>query len=65
MTQGTYNPNTQHGAINPNVIPGAYNPNTQQAAINPNGVPGTNDYNTQAGTYDTQPQPYPANIQGE
>ena len=65
MTQGTYNPNTQQGAINPNVVQGAYDPNTQQGTANPNAVPRTNDYNTQASGYDTQPQPYPANIQGE
>lgn len=65
MTQGTYNPNTQQRTINPNVVPGTYDPNAQPVTNNPNAVSGTNDYNTQAGTYDTQPQPYPANIQGE
>ena len=49
----------------PAMTQGTYNPNTQQGAINPNAAPATNDYNTQAGTYDTQPQPYTANIQGE
>ena len=38
---------------------------TVELTNNPNAVPGTNDYNTQASAYDTQPQPYPANIQGE
>ena len=65
MTQGTYNPNTQQGAINPNVVQGAYDPKAEPVTNNPNAVPGTNDYNTQASAYDTQPQPYPANIQGE
>ena len=65
MTQGTYNPNTQQGTANPNLVTGTYDPNAQPVTNNPNAVPGTNDYNTRAGTYDTQPQPYPANIQGE
>ena len=65
MTQGTYNPNTQQAAINPNFVPGTYDPNAQPVINNPNAVPGTKDYTTQAGTYDTQPQQYPANIQGE
>jgi hypothetical protein len=65
ITQGAYNPNTQQRVINPNVVPGTYDPNTQPVTNNPNVVPGTNYYNTQPGTYDTQPQPYPANIQGE
>ncbi|MGZ6279453.1 MAG: hypothetical protein ACXWPS_13840 [Ktedonobacteraceae bacterium] len=65
MTQGNYIANTQQRTINPNVVPGTYDPNAQPVTNNPNTVSGTNDYNTQPGTYDTQPQPYPANIQGE
>ncbi|MGZ3622201.1 MAG: hypothetical protein ACXVCM_09795 [Ktedonobacteraceae bacterium] len=65
MTQGNYIANTQQRTINPNVVPGTYDPNAQPVTNNPNTVSGTNDYNTQPGTYDTQPQPYSANIQGE
>lgn len=65
VAPGAYDPTTQQGTANPNIVSGTYDPNAQPVTNNPNAVPGTNDYNTQAGTYDTQPQPYPANIQGE
>lgn len=62
---GGYDPYTQQGTTNPNPAQVAYNPNTQPVTNNPNAVSGTYDYNAQPGNYDTQPQPSPANTQGE
>jgi hypothetical protein len=65
MAQGNYNPNMQQGVNNPNPVPIGYDPYTQQGTNNPNVAQGAYDYNAQPGNYDTQPQPSPANTQGE
>jgi hypothetical protein len=65
MMQENYNTSTQQGITNPNAAPGAYEPYTQQGATNPNVAQGAYDPNMQSGNYDTRPQPYPANTQGE
>ena len=65
LMQGNYNPNVQQGKINANPVQGTYDPNIQPVTNNPNPVQGAYDSNVQPGNYDTQSQPYPANIQNE
>ncbi len=62
-TPAGYDPYTQQSMNNP--AQGTYDPNMQPMTNNPNPGQGAYDGNTQQGNYDTQPQPYPANTQGE
>ncbi len=63
--QRTPHPNAQPGTGNPNAAQGTYNPNAQPGTGNPNAAQGTYNPNAQPGTDGTQPQPRPANPQGE